>query len=284
MYFHSVSLPVVRHLGPPLSWPTQNSSDVRTYRLDVTEFAKDISTFLTGVAVFKTAALTVSGVIWDQYSVTMQVTGGLPSYKETISFQLTFNNGDTENVNVFVPVSAQPAAIPNGSILVDGQVVTFANKPVEIRNMPPMPNGPADQDLIVLYRAPDFIGVSPVGTLALGASTQTTRLTTSGNVNGHRALMFDRMGFVIHADPTVSSFNFAGISLQAAMSGDSVSVCFGGLVIEPSWSWIPDEVVFIGNDGLLTQAPPTTGILQQIGVSINGTSILVQPYAPVILV
>lgn len=283
MFFHSVSLPIVRHLGPPLTWPIQNSSDFRTLRFDVTDFALDINAYLVGVNVAKSPDLTVGNIVWDRYTVTMQVTGGRRSYKETIYFSLSFNNGDYENVNVFVPISANLNSIPSDAVISDGQVITFNSRPVEVRDMPQIPGGAADSDLMLIFRAPNIVATLPISALPSGGGGGELHLTTGENVMGHMALMFNRQGYVIHADPTLTSFAFVGVSKQSALAGNPVAIAESGVLVEPSWGWEPDEPLFVGLNGLLTQSPPVIGVVQQIAVAINATSILVKPYAPIII-
>jgi hypothetical protein len=106
-----------------------------------------------------------------------------------------------------------------------------------------------------------------------------TALTTGAPVSGHRVLMSDGAGHVIHADPSNTNYQFAGISTQAASSGATVFVALGGSsIMEPSWSWNPNDILYTGANGALTSTPPTTGVFQQVAVAMTPTTILVQPF------
>ena len=118
-------------------------------------------------------------------------------------------------------------------------------------------------------------GTSPLATPA------GTVMTADANVGGHRSLMFDGGGGVVHADPDAPSYNFAGISNEAATAGNSLFVVETGRVTEPGWSWQAGLPVYVVADGQLTQAAPQTGVMHQVAVAIDATSILVQPYAPI---
>ncbi len=71
-----------------------------------------------------------------------------------------------------------------------------------------------------------------------------------------------------------------GISLNAAIAaGQAVQVATDGEIFEATWAWAAGPV-FLGLAGALTQTPPATGILQQIGVASSPTSILIDIQDP----
>lgn len=96
-------------------------------------------------------------------------------------------------------------------------------------------------------------------------------------VNGHRALMPDTTGRLVHAQPAEATYAFAGISTGSATVGAEVRAVVAGPITEPSWSWTPLAPLYVGASGTLTATPPTTGAAQQVAVAISATSILVQP-------
>ena len=104
-----------------------------------------------------------------------------------------------------------------------------------------------------------------------------------GAVSAYRVLMPGFLSYVIHADPTTGSYVFVGISTRAASAGGLVEVCEAGLLVEPTWSWTVGQPLYVGATGILTQTPPTVGVLQQVAVAISATSILVQPFPPITL-
>ena len=108
--------------------------------------------------------------------------------------------------------------------------------------------------------------------------------TAGDSVSGHRGVMSDSAGGVVHGDPASSLFNCLGISLNAAAKGSPVAVAGSGRVLEPSWSWTPGLAIFVGPAGALTQTPPVAGTLQQVGVALSATSMLVQPFTPTDLI
>ena len=106
-------------------------------------------------------------------------------------------------------------------------------------------------------------------------------LPAGADVSGHRALMWDGTGGVVHADPMLPSYEFGGISTQAATAGAPVLVAESGLVVEPSWSWTPGAPVYAGAQGQLTQTPPSSGVLHQVAVAASATSVLMQVLTPI---
>lgn len=72
-----------------------------------------------------------------------------------------------------------------------------------------------------------------------------------------------------------------GISLNAALQGDPVNVQYSGEVTEPSWAWTPDQVVFCGVDGVLTQTPPS-GVQTIVAVASTPTKIVINIRQPIV--
>jgi hypothetical protein len=126
-------------------------------------------------------------------------------------------------------------------------------------------------DAVMAYLAGQFTMRRPVGGVV--------NLMAGLDLGGHKALMFaeDGSGWAVYADPTVSDYTFAGVSLGAAAAGSTVQAVVSGLVAEPSWAWAPLQPVYVGLAGALTQAAPTTGLFHLIGFAPSTTSLLVAP-------
>jgi hypothetical protein len=73
-----------------------------------------------------------------------------------------------------------------------------------------------------------------------------------------------------------------GITLNAAVDGDPVSLAVVGEVDEPSFTFSPGPIYF-DSIGRLTQVPPVSGFIQQIAVALSATQIVVQIGPPVVL-
>lgn len=74
-----------------------------------------------------------------------------------------------------------------------------------------------------------------------------------------------------------------GLTTNAAIGGDYLTVITGGLVYEPSWTLTPNQAVYLSVDGLLTQTVPTTGTLLQIGFAVSPTEMFIKLGTPIIL-
>jgi len=69
-----------------------------------------------------------------------------------------------------------------------------------------------------------------------------------------------------------------GITTGAVASGASAAYQFEGALSDPSWAWTVGPL-FCGASGVLTQAPPTSGLwLRQVGSAIGATMIEINLY------
>ena len=100
-------------------------------------------------------------------------------------------------------------------------------------------------------------------------------------IGGHRVVISTATG-CDYAD----SSNLAhlgkviGMTNAATSAGNSVKIWPAGKITEPSFNFALGPV-YLSTNGLLTQTPPTTGFIQQIGVALSQTTILVQILNPI---
>jgi hypothetical protein len=109
-------------------------------------------------------------------------------------------------------------------------------------------------------------------------------LPANGAIGGHKAICNDN-GSAIYADNTdlSTAHTFVGISYNAAADGDTVSIVTAGPVTEVIWSWTPQQPIYIGTGGNLTQTAPTSGYVRRIGFAETATTVFVQPSQPLFL-
>lgn len=100
-------------------------------------------------------------------------------------------------------------------------------------------------------------------------------LSATGPISGHRAIVSTGSA-ARYPDASVSADGdlIVGISTNAAVDGDEVTVRTTGEIIEPSWNWTPGPI-FAGNNGVLTQTPPAGAWIRQVGVAVAPTRIVV---------
>lgn len=104
-------------------------------------------------------------------------------------------------------------------------------------------------------------------------------------LGGHRGVIVGNDNRLYYADQSnLAHFNrVLGITTSAAIPDSPASVRVGGIMAEPSWNWDLDKFIYLGGNGLLTQALPGTGFLLEMGWPINRTSMMVDIKLPLFL-
>lgn len=74
-----------------------------------------------------------------------------------------------------------------------------------------------------------------------------------------------------------------GITLTSASMGENVDVLLFGFIEFNGWSFDVSLPVYLNNNGLLTQTPPSTGFSQIVGFAETPTSLFVSLREPIIL-
>lgn len=71
-----------------------------------------------------------------------------------------------------------------------------------------------------------------------------------------------------------------GLTLAAAASGTMVAIANGNEVTEPSWDWTPQQPIYLGENGLMTQTPPEPGgtavFSVEVGFAQSPTTMMVR--------
>lgn len=101
-------------------------------------------------------------------------------------------------------------------------------------------------------------------------------LTADTEIGGHRVVKVTQTG-CDYANNTIANDigKIIGITESAFNTGDLVKIITSGEINEPSWNFNPGSV-FLTTDGLLTQIPPESGFIQQVGIAIAPTKLAVQ--------
>lgn len=123
----------------------------------------------------------------------------------------------------------------------------------------------------------------PVG--ATGPRGDTLTVTAGATLGGHRAVILNAANQAIYADSSTLAHagRVVGLTLDAATSGDPVTIQLSGALTEPAWSWDSGQPVYVGAGGALTQFHPVAGFSQIIGFPTSGTSLFIALQPPVIL-
>lgn len=110
-----------------------------------------------------------------------------------------------------------------------------------------------------------------------GLSGVQATYTADGALSGHRVVRASGAGAVAYADSAnvAHATTVLGITTGAAADGDPVTIQAGGPISEPSWAWTPDQPVYCGGNGQLTQVAPVAGFVLVVGVAVSATEIFV---------
>lgn len=111
-----------------------------------------------------------------------------------------------------------------------------------------------------------------------GEAVSTTQLKAAETISGYTAVAIDATGKAEVASSSDSSQegSVVGIATGGAQAGANVTVQYAGPLTYNGWSFDVTKAVFLGPGGLATQTPPTTGFLQQIGIPLSATTLLVR--------
>jgi hypothetical protein len=107
------------------------------------------------------------------------------------------------------------------------------------------------QLLAVAKQGPEGIQGPPGGT--------GFQATAGADIGGHRIVVLDSSNKAQYADCTDLGHaqRVVGMTLNAAVADDSVSLQNFGEVTEPTWNWDMTKPVYLGPNGVLTQVVPT---------------------------
>lgn len=98
-------------------------------------------------------------------------------------------------------------------------------------------------------------------------------IAAAESIGGHRVVTMS--GVYADCGNPAHGSAIAGISLQAVSAGQSVDAQYLGELEELSWNWIIGQPVYLAALGQLTQTPPATGIIVEIGRPITATKLLI---------
>ena len=111
----------------------------------------------------------------------------------------------------------------------------------------------------------------------IGPAGDAPSIVAAVDLGGHRVIAANADGEGVYADQSDNTaLAVQGISVGAAVAGDSCVVVRGGALAYPASGLTPDLQIFLGASGLMTQTPPATGWLKQVGFAIDADTISVE--------
>jgi hypothetical protein len=117
------------------------------------------------------------------------------------------------------------------------------------------------------------------------SGANSTTLTTAEAIGGHRLVTTDASGLAIYADSSDVSHagRVVGLSTGAASLGGTVTVQYGGSLTDPSFSYTPGDILYVGTNGLISTTPGTA-FSQVIGYAEAATTIFIRIHQPILIV
>jgi hypothetical protein len=107
------------------------------------------------------------------------------------------------------------------------------------------------------------------------ACSSSVTFLAAEDLEPYRLITLNQDARAIYADQTITG-SILGITLASALTGEAVTSQIFGPVTQAGWSWdINQNHLFLGNAGMITQTPPTSGILVRIGSVISPTEIFI---------
>lgn len=108
--------------------------------------------------------------------------------------------------------------------------------------------------------------------------------TAGDTLSGHKAVAIVS-GEAVHADKDNAAHRglVRGVTTGAVIDGEIALIQTYGPMLEPSWTWTPNQPIYCGTNGTLTQTVPTSGWLQQIATADTATLIFIDPKPVIVL-
>ena len=148
---------------------------------------------------------------------------------------------------------------------------------------------PATHTAVVVAEEPRHVIVTrgiPGPRGPIGPSGGSALSVTAGqDIGGHRLVLLNAQGDAIYADARQLSHAevVVGLTVFAAVQGQSIDIVRAGIVEEPSWSWVADQPVYLGLDGVPTQTlPPGALFGLVVGFPIAPTRLFMSIKPPIV--
>lgn len=124
----------------------------------------------------------------------------------------------------------------------------------------------------------------PAGPAGSAGSSVISRVA-GATLSGHRVVKASSSTDVVYCDAAVASdaAQALGITLGAASMGGGVLVQTSGEIVEPSWTWTPGQVVYVGAAGALASSTAGLAFQRAVGVAESTTVLNLRLLEPLLL-
>ncbi|HEY0658323.1 MAG TPA: hypothetical protein VGD05_07610 [Pyrinomonadaceae bacterium] len=145
-------------------------------------------------------------------------------------------------------------------------------------------DGIADEVVVINQEVIEVVEVVEQGMAgADGVGTTTITKTAVSALGGHRVVRSVNETEVGYADSGTNAHRnlILGVTTGAASIGADVEIKTFGEMSEPSWNWTTGNLIFCGENGLLTETVPPTGFVCVIGAATSETTIFIRIRQPI---
>ncbi len=111
----------------------------------------------------------------------------------------------------------------------------------------------------------------------------TIPMTAGENLSALRVVMPSPSGAIYADASSILTSKLLGITTTSATAGQAVQVKVSGIVSDALWSWVPNDTIWLGSNGMLTSIPPSSGVAARVGIAMTATSIAIQIHQPIVL-
>lgn len=104
------------------------------------------------------------------------------------------------------------------------------------------------------------------------------------DLGGHRFVVASAGGWMYADNATVANAGLVlGVTTGAIVNGASGYITTEGEITNTGWAFDIAKNIFLGSTGLVTQTPPSTGVLTVVGVPIDATTMYVRILKSILL-
>lgn len=137
-------------------------------------------------------------------------------------------------------------------------------------------DGTQTTTLTITEQSPTLLEVAQQGPAGpQGSGMQSEQYLANYPIGGNRAVTVNSLGRLEYPDIASESSFIIGITKTSAQAGALCEVQILGTQQEPSWTWQPGQLIYVGNLGVLTQTPPSSGQLIVVGYALTATTIMI---------
>jgi hypothetical protein len=111
-----------------------------------------------------------------------------------------------------------------------------------------------------------------------GSELPPVTLQAGASISAYRAVYVGTDGkiYLLSSNDSANAHAFIGFTKQAVVTDQHTELHVGGVVENNSWSFEPNDAIFIDNMGRASNIPPTNGVNLFVGFAISTTKIFLQ--------